>query len=128
MKTRLSPNIQKAAIVASMFGFLCVSASACTPQTAAVDDSQSYTLSRDEQESVASDQRHPVADDYKYDNYRWVTDGDGNPMLCDPYGEKCQSNPAYDAYRYREFAAGQMPNNNGNFQPFPSVPIFAVTF
>jgi hypothetical protein len=53
-------------------------------------------------------------------------------MLCDQEGN-CRTNPAYDAYRYREFASGQLPNtdgppNNGDFQPFPGVPLVNLSF
>jgi len=60
-------------------------------------------------------------------SYRYTCDQDGYPMLCDREGN-CRSNPAYDAYRYREFAYGQLPNSYGEFQPFPGVPLLTLSF
>jgi hypothetical protein len=65
-------------------------------------------------------------------SYLYTCDQDGYPMLCDREGN-CRSNPAYDAYRYREFAYGQLPSDNGanttrEFQPFPGVPIMTLSF
>lgn len=65
-------------------------------------------------------------------SYLYTCDQDGYPMLCDPEGH-CRSNPAYDAYRYREFAYGQLPSYNGantsrEFQPFPGVPLVNLSF
>lgn len=65
-------------------------------------------------------------------SYLYKCDQNGNPMLCDQEGN-CRSNPAYDAYRYREFAYGQLPSYNGantsrEFQPFPGVPLVNLSF
>jgi hypothetical protein len=66
------------------------------------------------------------------DSAVYTCDQDGYPMLCDKEGN-CRSNPAYDAYRYRQFAYGQLPSYNGantsrEFQPFPGVPIMNLSF
>ncbi len=98
----------------------CSSAIPSTSETqSAVDDSAIYESSARGQSKCDT-------------SYLRSCDQDGYPMLCDAEGH-CRSNRAYDAYRYRQFAYGQLPshhgaNTNKEFQPFPGVPILNLSF
>jgi hypothetical protein len=118
MKSWIFPAVAIAISTIALTG--CSSAITTTSQEqATTDDSAIYEPTARAQSKCDS-------------SYLYTCDADGNPMLCDKEGN-CRSNPAYDAYRYRDFAYGQLPSYNGantnrEFQPFPGVPVMNLSF
>ena len=121
--------VTKASVGALMLSLVSISAAACAPQTSSIDDSGTYSAAQPMDPRDAGIRTQAQIDN----DTNYVVDGDGYPMLCDPNGEKCRKNPAYDSFRYRTFAYNQFPENGvaqvgANFQPAPVVPIFSVSF
>jgi hypothetical protein len=117
MKTRIISALKKAAVTTSMLAIAGIAAIAITPRTAAaLEGGSSYQSS--EQYSLQQDDEQR----FTYD------DSNGFPMICDRDGN-CETNPAYDAFRYRDFAYNNnLPNNYGNWQPAPVIPLFTFSF
>ncbi|HUA34126.1 MAG TPA: hypothetical protein VMA09_11010 [Candidatus Binataceae bacterium] len=129
MDSRKYSSLVTASVGALMLSMISISAAACAPQTSSIDNSPTYSATQPTDPGGAGIRTQAqINNDTEY-----VVDGDGYPMLCDPNGEQCRSNPAYDAFRYRTFAYNQLPQNGVaqtgvNFQPAPVVPIFSVSF